>query len=284
MSTSERKIGTAAALALLALVVGACDDPTAERDAPLERQILMMLDLDPEADVQTLWVTTFDLRPPEDVVAELWTDGSLVSTSDSTDIADCVYRLNLALNQITHRSGVCAAFAYRPAHGETYDLVVRSRDRPTVTARTTVPGDFDILAGVVEGDPPGTETLDLTWTRADPTYRYLVFVMDLSYGGVFGRNNGEFIQGHPLRGTGWILFTADTAVSTYRPADEVWAGNEGDWVVAVYAVDQALYDFMTSGSNEGLFPVPPVSNLVNGYGFFGASVRKLVPLDSLPQS
>jgi len=279
MSTSDPKTALVGVLTLLAAFAVGCDDPTAERLAPREGRLLVMLDLDPAADTQPMWITTFDLNPPDDVVAELWSDDTLVSTAIPEALYPCRLRYNGISTGITGQGGPCFAFPFRPTHGKTYELVVHSRNRPTLTARTTVPGDFDVVSGVVEGDPPGTEILEVTWTHSEPSHRYIVFVMDRSWG-LSGLSSSH--QSRPLSWAGWTLATTDTAVSTYRPMDEVWDGKDGDWVVAVYAVDRALFDFITSGSSEGLFPVAPASNIVNGYGFVGSWVRKYIPVDSFP--
>jgi hypothetical protein len=267
------------AVLVLTALTAACDDPTAELQAPRERQILMMMDLDPALDFQPLWLTTFDLERPEGVVAELWAGDSLVSTAVPAFTNDCRDRLTVLLGRPTGHEGRCVAFEYRPEHGRTYELVVQAQDRPTLTAVTTVPGDFQVVGGVVEGDPPGTERLDIVWTRSVPSHRYAVFVMDRSYN---RHNVYTGATGLPPGSFGWVVTTRDTAVATHRPPDQVWDGQDGDWVVAVYAIDRGLYEFMTSGSNKGLFPIPPASNVVNGYGFFGSWVRKYVPVDSFP--
>lgn len=269
MSISDSRIRLAVALALFTVMAGACDDPTTTRFAPREKQLLLLLDIDPELDAQPLFVSTFDLRPPEDLVAELWSNGSLVSTAVAESLYPCRVRYNGIQTGITGQHNYCSVFEYRPSYGTMYELVVRARGRPTATAQTTVPGDFRVVDGALAGDPPGTEELTITWTRSEPSYRYLVFVTDRSYDPI-------------ATYSGWSLATTDTAVSTHRPPDQVYGGEDGDWVVAVYATDRALFDFITSGGTNGLFPVPPVSNMVNAHGFFGSWVRKYVPVDSFP--
>lgn len=280
MSTSKPTTHVATVLALCAVLAGGCHDPTATRLAPREKQLLIMLDLDPELDVQPLFATTFDLRAPEDLVAELWSNDSLVSTAVPEGLYECRLRFNGIQTGITGQHNYCRVFYYRPSYGSTYKLVVHSSGRPTATAETTVPGDFQVVGGTIEGDPPGTEKLDVTWTRSEPSYRYVVFVRDRSYGplGIYSVHQNSL----PGLSPGWTLTTTDTTVSTRRPRDQVWDGMDGDWVVAVYAVDRALYDFMTSGGTDGLFPVPPISNMVNAHGVFGSWVRRYIPVDSFP--
>lgn len=280
MSTSDPKIALVGVLTLLAMFAIGCDDPTAERLAPRERRLLVMLDLDPAADTQAMWITTFDLSSPDEVVAELWSNDTVVSTAIPEALYACRLRYNGISTGITGQGGPCFSFPFRPTYGKTYELVVHSRNRPTLTAVTTVPGDFHVVSGVVQGDPPGTEKLEVAWTSSNPSHRYLVFVMDRSYGfaGLSSLPRGD----PPISRSGWTLATTDTAVSTHRPRGEVWDGKDGDWVVAVYAIDRPLFDFMTSGSNNGLFPVPSISNVINGYGFFGSWVRKYIPVDSFP--
>ena len=80
---------------------------------------------------------------------------------------------------------------------------------------------------------------------------------------------------------GWVQATTDTAIDTRIPADEIWPRRpDSEFVIAVYAVDEALFRYMTSGSREGLFPASPMSNVTGGFGFFGSWVRHNVPIDS----
>jgi hypothetical protein len=44
--------------------------------------------------------------------------------------------------------------------------------------------------------------------------------------------------------------------------------------VDVYALDRALFEYLTTGASGDLFPVPPVQNIVGGHGAMGAWVRR----------
>ena len=266
--------------ALLAVVMAttACDDPSAILHPPVERRLMIMMDLDPSISTQALWVTPFDTDSIRDIEGELWVDGVLIASAVVQERdSECNARLNILLWTPTGTPVIwqCLVFDHQAVPGVTYELVVRAADRPSASARTTVPGLFDVRSARATGEPPGTDSLTAEWTPSAGAYRYTVMVRDLARSPT-GPNPG-FDQGM----LGWVQATTDTAIATRIPADEIWPRRpDSEFVIAVYAVDEALFRYMTSGSREGLFPASPMSNVTGGFGFFGSWVRHNVPIDS----
>lgn len=268
-------MATVAASALA--IIGACDDPTAIRYPPVERRLMLMMDLDPGFETQALYVLSFDRDSIHGLSAELWSGGSLVASAVLNEYDDpCQARLNLTLWAPTGAPipRYCLVFDYRPMYSVSYEVIVRSQDRPTARARTMIPGDFEIISATAEGDPPGTDRLEAVWTESRGAHRYIIMVRDLT--------NTPYSppQGLPFAAHGWMLPTTDTSVATVIPRDEIFPSKpESEFVVSVYSLDRAMYDHMTSGTQDELFPVPPASNVINGFGVVGSWIRRNVPIE-----
>ena len=283
MSTRTYRIIVVALLVLSAVTVS-CDDPTAFRNPPNEDRMTMLVVLDPAFDTQAVWITPFDRDSIRGLSVEVWIGDALVSTgtSDPRDEGDAG---ELDLCRVRHNRYLwgphrwqtpkyCYVFPLRPAAEATYEVVLRADGRPTVRGRTTVPAGFAVHDVSARGDPPGTAGLDLAWGPSAGAHRYAVMLRSLN-----GDVDHNVSFDYPYHG--WYRATADTAISWVVPGDSIDPKLTAPWVLDVYALDRALYEHITSGSQDDLFPVPPASNVEGGFGVVGSWVRRSVPVDSL---
>lgn len=182
------------------------------------------------------------------------------------DIGRCSEEYGIVAYAVEPR---CIRFAMRPLAGGTYALSVSAPGRDTARARVTVPDDFRILAVDASGSPPGTDRLDGTWTRSVAAFRYFVFVRP--------EKPPTCQSVHGCEG-GWYAAPFDTTISTSVPSDALEGGG-APWWFEVHAVDEALFEYLTTGSGGGLMPVPPVQNVEGGYGTLGARVQRKLKIE-----
>lgn len=223
----------------------------------------------PNTEIQPLWVTTFDVAEfgiIEGLAVEVSSAGEVVVRVDSvteemavSEACDRRYGV-LALN--SHFA--CVELAFDPIPGETYEITVTAQDRPTASGTVTVPGPFEIGAVEASGSPPGTEGLEATWTRSDSAWAYLI-----GYSSSALECGSVNVKGCPA---GWYVTTSDTALKTLVSAPSIQTS--GGWTLDVFAVNRGLFDYLTTGSGDEFFPVPPLSNVNGGHGFLGAWVHR----------
>ena len=275
----DRSLLTTAAL--LSLALGACDDPTLLREPPSEDRITMLGVLDPAFDTQAVWITPFDRDSIRGLTVEVWSGGVRVATGVTDPrtwgehgVSLCRLRYNSTLwgPSRWQTPRYCMDLPLRPAGGVTYEVRVEAESRPSARGSTTIPGGFAIHSISARGDPPGTEGLDAAWSRSEGAYRYAVMVRSL--------NGSEFFRDWEYPYHGWYRATGDTAVSLRAPADSIDPQYGAPYVLEIFALDRALYEHITSGSQDDLFPVPPASNVTGGFGVVGSWVRRTAPVDS----
>jgi hypothetical protein len=261
-------------LALTLSSITACDDPTALRPAPdQDRSLTVALVLVADSPVQPLLVRSVAIGDRWEfkgyLHAEIHDDANelaafammdTIPSSDWKDYSHCNYLYGtLALPSPSD----CLPLEFRPRFGARYHLRVTAEDRPTVEGTTTVPGDFEIVSISARGYPPGTASLEAEWTASEGAHRYLVAL-----------RSENFIC-YNVRGCldGWFTETDTTIIRTTVPESGLKEGI-GPWHLDIYAVDRALYEYLTTGSGGGLFPVQPIQNVKGGYGVFGAYTRR----------
>lgn len=278
------------------ILLAACDDPTASREPPPLRSMMVFMILDPDTVLQHALVLTAGAEGRVAALdAELLRDGELVASGTRmedlfrSELQPCIDRYGTLgwRGEADEGAGLhCTNFRIAPEFGGTYSLRITADDRPTATATTRVPGDFQVLAVSAAGDPPGTAGLSVRWTPSDGAYRYLVglrpTVPPWCSNGKCGCSPDEsFCRWVAPDRQGWFVATADTVLETAvsgKGADEI-AGSEGPWFIEVYAVDRALYQYLTSGSTGNLFPVAPTQNVEGGHGAVGAWVRRSMKIE-----
>lgn len=258
-------------LPLVLLLSVACDNPAAPRLAPRVPEMIVMLALDPDSSVQPLVVTTAEVGGRlAGLRADVYRGNVVVASAQAAtpapegELSPCAARYLVFLQSAEIR---CLALDFTPEFGTTYRLVVSADGRPQASAVATVPGDFDLLEVEADGEPPGTGRLLASWTESDGRYRYVVGLRSEEICNQIG------CESRPA----WHAVTEATEISTTVPEDEI-EGGLGPWHLDVYAVDQALYQFLTTGTGGDLFSVPFIHNIEGGYGIFGAWVRRSRPL------
>lgn len=257
-------------LGIAGLMAG-CDDPAQPIELPsdLLRSMSVRLLLVPGTDIQPMWATTLDVSEfgiIGGLSVEVTSEAGVVVRIDSvtedmavSDACDDRYGV-LALNS----KFACVELPFDPTPGRRYRVTVRAADRPTATASVLVPGEFELDEITATGSPPGTERLTATWSRSDSAYAYLVGYS--AYGLECGVVN---VNGCP---DGWFVSTRDTVLETTIPEPTVEPS--GGWRLDVFAVDHGLLEYLTTGSGDEFFVVPPVSNVEGGHGFVGAWVHQ----------
>lgn len=287
MSRSSRPPRRAPTWAALALLLAACGDPAARIfDLEAERGMWLLMVLDTDSTHQELFVTpTMPLDTIRGPVAEVYRDGTLIASGppppDTTFSRSWYCSRRYRIVTLPVRDTHCFVFDFTPEPDVEYEVVVRADDRPTARATTLVPGPFAVDSARVEGSPPGTDLVEAWWTESQAAHMYLATLRaDVHLGCLL--NNCEQELGGGLN-YGWFEATSETHVATAAPYEVVY-GAEGSWYVEVYAVDEALYRFVTSGSSDQHFPVPPAQNVQGGFGFVGSwsrSTLMVIDADSL---
>lgn len=256
--------------ALVALIVAGCDDPLATRHAPLLSGFQLFLIVDPDQASQPLLIKVADTAASlVNLRVEIRdADGQIVPTNvlppeyEGFELQPCIERYGTIAG--ANAPPTCLDLSFEVKKGATYELRVSADAQPTATARFTVPGGFTLIQVNADGGTSGPRQLDLEWTPSRDAYRYLVAVRP--------RTAPECVQRGGCQ-RNWFAVTTETSLRTAVPEGEL-AGAGGPYFVDVYAVDRAMYQYMTSGIAENLFPVPPVQNVENGRGAAGAWVRQ----------
>lgn len=270
-------------IALLFFTTG-CGNPTAVRQPPSNSKLTLFMILNPDDPSQPVEVMPLSTEGTVEHLAGQVFRGTVPVASaaapkhwDDDELVPCIRRYDDWVT--TGSQPRCLDFKFSPEFGATYVVHISALDRPAATATTTVPGDFQVHAVTARGDPPGTEGLDVSWSPSDGAYRYLIGLRptvppwdcELGHSGC---NSGPDRQG-------WFAVTADTLLKDVvagKEAEEL-AGAEGPWYVDVYAVDRALYEYLTTGTDAKLYPVPPVQNVKGGYGAVGSWVRRSLEIE-----
>jgi hypothetical protein len=266
-------------LAAAALLLAACDDPVQVLSPPTVRGLSLYMILDPDQPVQPLVVKAMQS-------GELVTNGRadvlqggapvasvvLESRKEYDDFEPCIARYS----SVAFSGGPprCVSFGFAARHGATYAVSVTAAGRPPASATVTVPGPFQILSVSAQGSPPGTAGLQATWSRSEGVYRYVVAMRSDSL--IACRIDPSCPEGN-WDPQAWWVATTDTTIQVTVPVDRIRGGTRG-WRMEVYAMEQHIFDFLSTGTVAEPFPVPPRQNVQGGYGAVGAWVRRSVPV------
>lgn len=255
--------------AILGVGAAGCDDPTATRLAAPLAGIRMFLIVDPDQPSQPLLIKPADEGGSlANLRVEIRTaDGQLVSTRilppeyEGFELQPCIRRYG---SIVGGNAPYCLDLEFAVRKGEQYEVRVLADDQPTATARFTVPGAFSLLQATADGGSSAPTRLDVQWTPSAGAYRYLVAVRPTTPPPCVEQGSCQ---------RNWFAATTETSLVTTVPGGEL-DGAAGPYFVDVYAVDRAIYEYMTSGVAENLFPVSPVQNVEGGRGAAGAWVRQ----------
>lgn len=264
--------------AALGLMIGAvaCEDPTSIRPPPVRDQdLVLFMVIDPDSTAQQIIVEAVDPNGWWEgfVRAEVFDEKGALLAAQTQDrvpfhsdrdqaplwmdlISPCIRRYG---GDAFSGPATCFTLAFQPEPGKEYRLRVSAEGRPPVEARAIVPGPFELTYVNALGFPPGTSGLEVRWTPSAGAYRYIVALRsrEVTCYSVHGCHDG------------WFVVTDSTELSTRVPAAKLREGH-GPWHISVYAVDKALYEYLTTGSGGNYFSVPPISNVEGGYGVVGS--------------
>lgn len=254
-----------------------CDDPTRVLPpAPGDPSILVRALLDPADAVQPILLKSVS---PEvgwsQARVDLYLEGELAASVQvpeempTSELRPCFRRYTVRVGV----SPLCPALDISPDYGASYRLIITAAGRPTASAEGVIPGDFEIVSVSAGGDPPGTEGLEVNWTRSEGSWRYVVGIRPDSIEGCFSTDPIT-----PGCARTWFAATEDTFLRTKVPRSGL-KGAIGRFYVDVFAIERALYEHLTTGAGGEYFSVPPVQNVRDGYGVVGSWVMRTVELD-----
>ncbi len=270
MCTSSFRGGAAAlVIALVVAFASACDDPTAVRRAPPLSGMRLFMIVDPDEASQPLLVkpadeggTLTNVRVEVRTAAGAFVPVTVLPPEfEGFELQPCIRRYGAIVGGNVPQ---CLDLDFRVDKGESYEVRVFADEHPTASARFTVPGAFSIEEVNAPGSPSIPREIDVRWTPSAGAYRYLVAIRPAVAPECVERGGCQ---------RNWFAVTTATRVSTALPEGEL-DGARGPFYVDVYAVDQAIYQYLTSGVAENMFPVPPVQNVEGGRGAVGAWVRQ----------
>jgi hypothetical protein len=268
MSVS-RVLGCMTGLTAISLLLGGCDDPTLPRRPPDSTALRVFLIIDPDRATHPLLVQPSGAGGVLDQLeGKVFVGNQLVASATgqadwNNEFIPCADRYGSLDGTAFPR---CLDFQFAPQPGTTYRVVVGAENHLTASASVRIPNDFEVTSVIAQGDPPGTQTLKVQWTRSEGAHRYVVAVRQETAPRCVRISDCD---------QGWFVVTEDTIIDTIVPEEEV-GGGEGSWFVDVYAMDKAVYEYLMTGTTGDLFPVPPVQNVEDGYGAVGAWVRRSV--------
>lgn len=231
--------------------------------------------LDPAEEVQPILIESVSPGLEwEQLSVELHLDGDVAAslivddTWESDELYPCVFRY---ASKMTN-SPRCPVLEATPKYGMSYRLIISAAGRPTASAEGVVPGDFEIVSALARGDPPGTEWLEVHWTRSEGAWRYIVGIRPDT---IRGCSRTDLIRECART---WYAATQDTVLRTRVPSSAL-EGAIGPFFLEIFAIERGLYEHLTTGAAGDYFSVPPVQNVQGGYGAVGAWVMRSVGLE-----
>ena len=142
--------------------------------------------------------------------------------------------------------------------GVTYKVEAFAEQKDKAWGTTAAVGEFAISKAELFGKE--ADTLSAEWTGSVAAYRYMVSLRRL--------RSGNIIRQYAH---GWYVAVDGTSVTTPVPEETIEAAIT-PITLDVAAMEVSLYSFITSGNGGSAFSVPPVQNVVRGFGVVG-SVR-----------
>ena len=248
-------------LAIGATVIAACGD-VAHPEFPrhLDDRLIVLAVLDPDSTAHPMLVWPVDYSDPlTGTVARVYraSDGvwTLVGeTSESVHTSRCSPYGGVVIG-VAH----CLMPAAVLDDGASYRVEVSADDRATAWGVTAAVGAFQVETAVLSRSSD-QNSLSAAWTVSLATHRYAASLRPRTERGVFS-----------LGGAGWYIEVDDTSVATPVPDDAIEAAVQ-PLTLDVAAFDEHLHAFITSGNGDTSFSVPPIQNVVGGFGIVG-SVR-----------
>ncbi len=249
-------------LAIGATVIAACGD-VAHPEFPryLDDRLIVFAVLSPDSTAHPMLVWPVDYSDPlTGTVARVYraSDGVWTLVAETTEAVD-VSRCGPRYGGLVIGVAQCLVPAAVLDDGASYRVEVSADDRATAWGVTAAVGAFHVETAVLLRNSD-QDSLSSTWTPSLATHRYMASLRPRSERGVFSRG-----------GEGWYIEVDDTSMTTPVPDDAIEAAVQ-PLTLDVAAFDEHLYSFITSGNGDTSFSVPPIQNVVGGFGIVG-SVR-----------
>lgn len=261
---------------MLALSLAACSDALRVREAPVDTRMAVIMILEPLRGTQPMEIQETPGLPHTAVEVVVESGDSLVVADTMVpgttlmSLVPCADRHGMHIEQPRPDSAswiwLCTTFEFEPRYGTAYTVRVSREGRRTATASTLVPGDFEIVDGEIEGEPP--RRISATWTRSAGAYRYLV-----ALGGgetMGGDSRFECLEPSCAR---WFAVTQDTTLASAIDPRYL-ERTSPPYSIKVWAVSKELFEGVMTGATSGFFPIPPAQNVSGGLGTVGAWVRR----------
>ncbi|HEU0013146.1 MAG TPA: hypothetical protein VFQ45_05655 [Longimicrobium sp.] len=278
-------------LPALALLLAACDDPTATRTAPPLSGLSLYMIVDPDAHPQVLVVKPPQPTPILQLGGTVWSGAQQVAAvtpvpgvepRDSWESwPEVCHQRHSPVYGVGNIPPRCLVFDFDPQYGGTYRVDVAAQGWRSATATVTVPGSFEIRSASAGGTPPGTEGLQATWTRSAGAHRYVVALRSVLLKDCTREpcTPEDDLPRQEYNPDGWLTATADTSVSVVVPREGLLELPRR-WFLDVYAMDRVAFEYLTTGNAAEPFPVPPTQNVQGGQGAIGAWVRRSIEVGS----
>ena len=238
------------------LAAAGCSDPAAwvEYTYDEDQKLVLLAILNPEVDTQRIELGSSTVGDHALAGDGVWLTGGGESVELSRSEHPCL------------SSYECFTTDRALEPGVEYAVQARADGYPAVTGTTVTPGPFRIHGYVAGGDPPGTDSLFVSWSPSEGAFRYLVAI------------HAPGADCVAVTGcTGWLVPSRDTLYSGAVPL-ALYPRSDGPAYLAVYALDKALYEYLMTGTEGSLFAVPQVQNVEGGYGVVGSWIRRVVEL------
>ena len=251
-------------LSAIAVATTACEITEPEVPLDLDSRLVLVAALNPDSTRHPVIVwpaQTLDtvkgtvVRVYREQVGSSGPRWTLVGETDhiEEDWTSCARRYGNPINDTQ-----CLVPTATLEDGVTYRVEVFAQDKDTAWGATTAVGDFEVKSAELFGE--GADTLNAEWTEAVAAHRYMASLRELRAGNVIRR----YVDG-------WYVAVDGTSVTTPVPEETIKKAVT-PLTLDVAAMEVHLYSFITAGNGGSAFSVPPIQNIVGGFGVVG-SVR-----------
>lgn len=175
--------------------------------------------------------------------------------SSLRDLTPCRRRVGSAFILIGGVDQVCMTPEADLEPGGVYRVEARTRDRETASGITRVVGGFEVEEAVLSSGGNSAE-LSAEWTPSLAAHRYILSLRKATSSCI---NCAD----------GWHA-DVDTTSITIEVPEEAIEDARRPITLDVVAFDVHLHAFLTTGHSGLAFSVPPVQNVVGGFGVVGS--------------
>ena len=172
------------------------------------------------------------------------------------DLRPCRRRIGHTSTPIGGVDQVCMTPEANLEPGGVYRVEARARDRETASGINRVVGSFEVENAVLRG-PDDSAELSAMWTSSLAANRYIVSPRQAT-------NNCAGCA------EGWYADVDTNTITIAVPEEVIDDIPQDPMMLDVVALDEHLHAFLTTGHSGLAFSVPPVQNVVGGFGVVGS--------------